>query len=57
MASLTTYYSEHKAVDGMTIPTRIVAYRDGELFLDTTIRKLELLESVDPALFMKPEDE
>lgn len=55
--SASTVYSEHKVTDGITIPTRIRGFRGGDLIVDMKIRELDLLDTVDAALFDKPEQE
>jgi outer membrane lipoprotein-sorting protein len=49
-----TYFSDHKPVDGMQIPRKLVMKQDGEPYVEAELLDPKLLEKIDPKLFEKP---
>lgn len=54
-AVIDTIYDEHKVVQGVVVPMRMISYKDGDILLNVTVKKLELLESVESSDFAKPD--
>ena len=54
LVAVQTYYEDYEQFDGMTLPTLINAYKDGEVWLLTRIEELELNAELDASLFEKP---
>lgn len=49
-----TTFGDYKEFAGYKIPTKVVAKREGKLFVEATISDMKPLEKVDDKLFMKP---
>lgn len=54
-AVIDTIYYEHKEVQSVVVPMRMVSYKDGNLLLDVTVKKLEILKSVETSDFARPD--
>ncbi len=54
-AVIDTIYDEHKVVQGVVVPMRMVSYKDGDILVDVTVKKLEILESLESSDFAKPD--
>jgi hypothetical protein len=48
------YYSDHKDISGLKVPTKVVVKREGELYVDGESSDVKLLEKLDNKVFDKP---
>jgi hypothetical protein len=49
-----TTYSEYRQYSGLTLPTQIIAYKDGKEWFRTHIDELNLCDAIAPELFARP---
>jgi hypothetical protein len=49
-----SFYSDHKEVNGLKVPMKVVINRDGKKYLETEVTEIEPKEKLDDALFDKP---
>jgi hypothetical protein len=54
LVTVHTTYSEYRQYNGLTLPTQIIAYKDGEEWIRTKIDELTLCDAIAPELFAKP---
>jgi hypothetical protein len=47
-------FLNHKEIDGMRVPTRILVNNDGKRFLEMEVTEIRLLESLDASIFVQP---
>jgi hypothetical protein len=51
---LETTYGEYKEMGGVKIPTKVNSTRDGESFLEETVKEFAALEKTEPGTFDEP---
>jgi hypothetical protein len=49
-----TFYSDHKEVNGLQVPMKIVINRDGKKYIDVEVTEIEPKEKLEASLFDKP---
>lgn len=54
LATLEEIYSDYRDVDGLMWPFRIEVYANGRLFIESSVRDLELNPEIGPEVFCKP---
>jgi hypothetical protein len=52
-----TFYSDHKDVDGVKVPMKVVVHHDGKLFLEMEMTEHRFLDRIDESEFARPEGE
>jgi hypothetical protein len=48
------YYSKHKKIDGVQVPTHLVMKRDGKLYVEADVQDLKAVGKLDDSVFAKP---
>jgi hypothetical protein len=48
------YYSDHKDVDGVKVPTKLVFKRNGKPYIETEVKDHKAVDKLDDKLFAKP---
>jgi hypothetical protein len=49
-----TILSDHKKVDGVPVPQKVLINRDGDKFVESEVTEFQRMEKLDPGLFDKP---
>jgi outer membrane lipoprotein-sorting protein len=49
-----TIYGDHKEVNGLQVPMKLVINRDGKKYIDTEVTEIEPKEKLDDSVFGKP---
>jgi outer membrane lipoprotein-sorting protein len=52
-----TFYSDHKDVDGVKVPMKVVVHHDGKKFLEMEVTEYRFLDRIDDSEFARPEGE
>jgi zinc protease len=52
-ADVETVWTEHRAIAGLTMPGKVVTYRDGQKFTEATMKDAKFNVGLDPKMFAK----
>jgi zinc protease len=53
-ATLETYYSNFKEIDGVKVPTTVITKRDGKLYVESEVAEMKAAGKLDASMFDRP---